>query len=113
MSPPGFDDFNAVYSWLPGNLLSGPTSRPGGDPGSRFDPLASRCLEEGRYLDVLRASQAIQAYFGQNPAAGYSLSPDGTRARARAAQLAHAAGLALARVATYPQATTYDPKAWR
>ena len=72
MSPPGIDDFCAVYTWLPGNLFSGPTHRPGGDPGDHFDSFASRCVDEGRYLDVLRAHQAIQAYLGQNRGAGFA-----------------------------------------
>ena len=47
MAPPGIDDFKAVYTWLPGNLFSGPTIRHE-DPGDRFDSFASRCLVEAR-----------------------------------------------------------------
>lgn len=111
MSPAGLDDFNSVYTWLPGNLFSGPTKRPD-DPGDQFDSFGSRCVEEGRYLDVLRAHRAIQAYLGQNPARGYTANAVGTRARARVTQLAHTAGLALARVATYAAPTPHDPSVW-
>ena len=112
MSPAGLDDFNAVYTWLPGNLFSGPTNRPD-DPGDQFDSFASRCVEEGRYLDVLRAHRAICAYLDQNPAQVYPANAAGTRARSRALQRAHSAGLALARVTTYTTQTPHDPIVWR
>jgi hypothetical protein len=112
VSPAGIDDFNSVYTWLPGNLFSGPTIRPD-DPEDRFDSFANRCVEEGRYLDVLRAHRAIQAYLGQIPAGDYTADAAGTRARARVAHLAHTAGLSLARVAAYADATPHDPSDWR
>jgi hypothetical protein len=108
-SPDGIEDFKTVYTWMPGNLFAGPTRR-ANDPGDRFDSFASRAVEGGRYLAVLRAHQAIQAYLDQP--GGYAADADGTRARARAAQLARAAGLALARVAAYTDVTAHDPAHW-
>jgi hypothetical protein len=110
-SPAGMDDFNAVYTWMPGNLFAGPTSR-ANDPGEGFDSYASRFVEPGRYLTVLRAHQAIQLYVGQCRVSTYTADAAGTRARVRDARLAHAAGLALARVADYSDTTAYDPSGW-
>ena len=95
IEPAGDRRLLARVHLAPGEPLSGPTHRPGGDPGDRFDSFASRCVDEGRYLDVLRAHQAIQAYLGQNPGAAFAATAAGTRP-CRAAQLADAAGLALA-----------------
>jgi hypothetical protein len=110
-SPVGIDDFNAVYTWMPGNLFPGPTKR-ASDPGDQFDNFASRFVEGSRYLTVLRAHQAIRLYLDQFPPGGYSADAQGTRARGRAAQTAHAAGLALAQVAKYVTMIAYDPARW-
>jgi hypothetical protein len=110
-SPDGIEDFKAVYTWMPGNLFPGPTRR-SNDPEDLFDSFANRVVEGDRYLTVLRAHQAIQAYLGQPGLGVYTADAAGTRARTRAGQMAHAAGLALARVAAYPDVAAYDPSRW-
>jgi hypothetical protein len=110
-SAPGMDDLSAIYSWMPGNLFSGPTNR-ANDPEEGFDSFASRFVEESQYVTVLRAHQAIRLYLDLCRGSVYTPDAVGTRARARDAQLAHAAGLALARVAQYGETTPYDPSGW-
>jgi hypothetical protein len=110
-APAGIDDFNAVYTWMPGNLFAGPTVR-ANDPEDQFDSFAHRVVPEGRYLIVLAAHRAIELYLGLRQPNAYTPNAAGTRARAQDARLAHDAGLALARVATVTDPTPYDPTRW-
>ncbi len=110
-SPDVIEDFKVVYTWMPGNIFAGPSNR-ANDPEDLFDSFASRVVEGGRYLAALRAHQAIQAYLARGHQGEYPPTAAGTRARTRDGQLAHAAGLALARVAAYTDVTAYDPARW-
>jgi hypothetical protein len=109
--PVMMENFRGIYLWLPGNLFVGPRDRDN-DPGDGFDSYASRVLERERYLTVLSAYGAIQMYLGQQQGAARTADATGTRAAAQNGKLAHAAGLALARVARYSDMTAYDPRVW-
>jgi hypothetical protein len=114
--PPNWRWVRGVYAWMPGNLFLGPTLRPkdrgwGSDPEENFDTFASQCMDAGRYLVVLQARRAIEAYLAIGvqpiPAAGRGAGPDVLRARA-----ARAAAAALARVAEYPAPTSFNEEDW-
>ena len=105
-SPDGINDFQAVYTWMPGNLFAGPTKR-SDDSKDKFDVHANKYVDPGRYQAALWAHNTIDRYLR------FARAARGSGAWTQAmANVALDAGQALARVAEFTEPVPHDPAKW-
>lgn len=96
--PEGWDNFLIVYTWLPGNLFLGPTSR-SDDPGDKFEEVARPIFAkygDARFDELRSLDAAIRTYLD---------SADGTSSGP--------AFKLLANVARHPRLVPFNGTEWK